>query len=239
MPWDPEKDVGRIAAVKATAWFLQNSLDAFVGLHDGKLAWANETWTTLTGWTPDKCLGRPYTDFLLQEDVAGAVAELDALPRNGRAVFTYRIAAKSRGWLRLRHHVVRGGDGWVLMILRDITAERQREIDSEQARRVAALVRSTAGVMPWRYDAETDRYEIDPDFTKQGEGGEADLRSGPSQREVIHHADIPAVMQAQWEPHACTTGQAGEVEYRMRQGRQRNWRRVRGAWQGLRQRQNG
>jgi signal transduction histidine kinase len=237
MPLGPEQTLVNVGAVKASAWFLQNSLDAFVGLHHGELAWANDTWTTLTGWTTDKCVGRPYTDFLLQEDVAGAVGELDALPRNGRAVFTYRIAARSRGFLWFRHHVIRGDDGWVLMILRDITAERQRELDSEQARRVAAMVRATAGVTPWRYDAETDRYEIDPDFTRPGEDADNDLRSGPSQREVIHHADIPAVMQA-WN-HTLTTGEPGEVEYRMRQGRQRNWRRVRGAWQGLRQRQNG
>jgi signal transduction histidine kinase len=236
MPLEPEKTLVNVAAVKATAWFLQNSLDAFVGLHDGVLTWANDTWTTLTGWSNAASVGRPYTDFIFSEDVAAARADLDGLGENGRAVFTHRIAAKSRGWLWLRHHVVRGADGWVLMILRDVTAERQRELEGEQARRVAALVRATAGVTPWRYDAEEDCYEIDPDFTGRGAGADPDMRSGPSQRGVIHHADVAAVMQA-WDT-TLTTGAAGGAEYRMRQGRERKWRRVRGAWQGLRQRQN-
>jgi signal transduction histidine kinase/CheY-like chemotaxis protein len=237
MPPEPEKTLVNVAAVKATAWFLQNSLDAFVGLHDGVLAWANDTWTTLTGWSSAASIGRPYADFIFPEDVAAAKADLEGLAENGRAVFTHRIAAKSRGSLWLRHHVVRGADGWLLMILRDITAERQRELDSEQARHVAALVRVTAGVTPWRYDAEDDDYEIDPDFTRPSAEARHDLRSGPSQREVIHHADVAAVLAA-WNV-TLTTGAPGGAEYRTRQGRERKWRRVRGAWQGLRQRPSG
>jgi signal transduction histidine kinase len=218
-------------------WFLQNSLDAFVGVHDGKLTWANDTWSNLTGWSHAQSTGRPYADFLFREDVASAMAEIESLPEGGRAVFTYRIAAKSRGLLWLRHHAVRGSEGWVLMILRDITAERQREIDSEQARRVAALVRSTAGVMPWRYDAEEDRYEIDPDFTGQGERASADLRSGASQREVIHPDDTMA-LAAQWHA-SLRTGAVGEIDYRVRDAGSDRWRRTRAAWQGVRQRPSG
>src|ERR1700744_1677467 len=171
MPSQPEKTLVNVAAVRASAWFLQNSLDAYVGLQHGVLAWANETWTTITGWSSAATVGRPYDTFLFQEDVAALKADLDGLAENGRSVFTYRIASKSRGALWLRHHVVRGADGWVLLMLRDRPAERQR--------RVAALVRATAGVMPWRYDAENDCYEIDPDFTQPHERTEHDLRSGP------------------------------------------------------------
>ena len=133
---------------KASAWFLQNSLDAFVGLHDGKFAWVNDTWCAITGWSQAESTGRPYSDFLFNDDVAAAMAEIDDLPLEGKTVFTHRIAAASGGWLWLQHHAVRGRDGWVLMILRDISAERQREIDNAQARSVSAMVRHTAGVTP-------------------------------------------------------------------------------------------
>jgi two-component system, sensor histidine kinase len=238
MPLEPEKTLVNVAAVKATAWFLQNSLDAYVAVQDGVLAWANETWTTLTGWSGAASIGRPYADFIYPEDVAAAKADMEGLAENGRAVFTHRIAAKSRGALWLRHHVVRGADGWVLMILRDITAERQRELYIEQARRVATLVRATVGLTPWRYDAEDDYYEIDPDFSRPStETGRPDMRTGPSQREVIHHGDVARVMEA-WD-RTLTTGEPGGAEYRMRQGRERKWRQVRGAWQGLLQRPCG
>jgi two-component system, sensor histidine kinase len=236
MAGSPEQRLVNVGAVLASTWFLQNSLDAFVGVQNGAVAWANETWTQLTGWTSAQSVGRPYADFLLREHADAALADLAALPFQGKGVFTHRIAARSRGALWMRCHAVRGADGWVLMILRDVTADHQREIDNEQARSVTALVRETAGVNTWRYDAEEDRYEINPDFTDH-RGGDGRVRSGLSQRQLIHFGDIAAVM-SQWEA-SIATGAPGEAEYRVRLGDDRRWRRTRAAWRGLRQRPSG
>jgi len=226
-----------VGGLKAMGWFLQNSLDAFVGVQHGTLTWANDTWSNLTGWSHAQSTGRPYADFLFREDVASAMAEIESLPEGGRAVFTYRIAAKSRGLLWLRHHAVRGTEGWVLMILRDITAERQRETYNEQARRVAALVRDTAGVTPWRYDPETDRYEVSPDFTEHHDHSAADFRDGRDQRGLIHPDDIDAVMDV-WN-HSLSTGKPSETHYRLRALAGGDWRQVRSAWQGVRRGPSG
>jgi signal transduction histidine kinase len=137
----------------------------------------------------------------------------------------------------MRCHAVRGGDGWVLMILRDVTADRQREIDNEQARSVAALVRETGGVRTWRYDAEEDRYEIDPDFTDHIGRGDGNVRSGESQRQLIHRDDIEAVMAQWWA--SIASGAPGEAEYRLRYGADPRWRRTRAAWRGLTRRPSG
>ncbi len=230
----PEQRLVTEGAWQASAWFLQNSLDAFVGVQNGVVGWANETWSQLTGWTSAQTVGRPYADFLPREQAEAALADLAALPFQGKGVFTHRIAARSRGALWMRCHAVRGADGWVLMILRDVTADHQREIDNEQARSVTALVRQTAGVNTWRYDAEEDRYEINPDFTDHSGGL---VRTGQSQRQLIHFGDIAAVM-AQWEA-SIATGAPGEAEYRLRLGDDRRWRRTRAAWRGLRQRPSG
>ncbi|HEX3406572.1 MAG TPA: response regulator [Caulobacteraceae bacterium] len=232
-----EQTVVNVGAVQASTWFLQNSLDAFVGLKDGAVAWANETWTALTGWTQSQTVGRPYADFLPREQSAAALADIDELPFQGKAVFTHQVAARSRGWLWMRCHAVRGGDGWVLMILRDVTADRQREIDNEQARSVAALVRETGGVRTWRYDAEEDRYEIDPDFTDHIGRGDGNVRSGESQRQLIHRDDIEAVMAQWWA--SIASGAPGEAEYRLRYGADPRWRRTRAAWRGLTRRPSG
>ncbi|HWF75540.1 MAG TPA: response regulator [Caulobacteraceae bacterium] len=230
----PEQTLVNVGAVMASTWFLQNSLDAFVGLNNGKVGWANETWTALTGWNGPQTLGRPYADFLFAEEADTVLADIGALPFQGNGVFTHRIASPVHGWLWMRCHAVRGADGWVLMILRDVTAERQREADNEQARSVAALARETAGVTTWRYDAEEDRYEIDPDFT--GHRSEA-VRSGASQRRLIHRDDIAQVMM-QWAV-SLATGAPGHAEYRLRLGDDRRWRRTRTAWRGLRRRPSG
>jgi signal transduction histidine kinase/CheY-like chemotaxis protein len=234
---EPAPALVTVGELQAMGWFLQNSLDAFVAVKDGQLGWTNDTWTNLTGWTREQSTARPYADFLSREDVAAATAEIEALPFAGRSVFTYRIAARSRGWLWLRHHAVRGADGWVLMILRDTTAEHQREIDNQHARHVAELVRDTAGVTPWRYDAETDQYDVAPDFTDHLDRASADVRDGHAQRALIHPDDIGAVLEV-WD-RSLSTGAAAEIEYRLRSAEGEQWRRVRCAWQGVRQRANG
>jgi signal transduction histidine kinase len=237
MPRRLQQKLVSIGAVQASTWFLQNSLDAFVGVRHGKIGWANDTWTALTGWSHALTVGRGYADFLAAEQSDGILAEVERLPFQGKAVFTHQIAARSRGWLWMRCHAVRGGDGWVLMILRDVTADHQREIDNEQARSVAALVRETAGVRTWRYDAEEDRYEIDPDFTDHVGRGDGNVRTGESQRQLIHRDDIEAVMAQWWA--SIATGAPGEAEYRLRYGADPRWRRTRAAWRGLRCRPSG
>jgi signal transduction histidine kinase/BarA-like signal transduction histidine kinase len=237
MASEPEQALVNVAAAKATAWFLHNSLDAFVGLRNGQLEWVGGAWTTLTGWADTSTVGRPYSDFLFREDVAAAMTDIDGLPRNGRGVFTYRIAAKSRGWLWMRHHAVRGDDGWVLMILRDITAERQRELDNEQARRVAAMVRGDAGVIPWRYEADEDIFEIDPDFTAHHDKSAAEYVTGDAYRAAIHSDDL-AKVQAAFD-RTIATGASGEVEYRHQVAKGGGWRRTHGVWQGVRRRASG
>jgi two-component system, sensor histidine kinase len=236
VPSAPEQRLVNVGAWQASTWFLQNSLDAYVGLRDGAVAWSNDTWSTLTGWRQDQTVGRAYADFLLPEGAAAALADIAALPFQGKGVFTHRIAALSGGWLWMRCHAVRGADGWVLMILRDVTADHQRELDNELARSVAALVRETAGVTTWRYDAEEDRYEIDPDFTDHSRRAD-EARSGDSQRRLIHRNDLGPVV-TQWAV-SLATGAPGAAEYRMRLGDDRRWLRTRTAWRGLKQRPSG
>ncbi|HEY3799917.1 MAG TPA: ATP-binding protein [Caulobacteraceae bacterium] len=224
-------------ALKAAYWFVQNSLDASIGVRDGVLAFVGGAWTALTGWTPEKCLGRPYADFLFPEESESALADIAALPPKGRGVFTYRVASKSRGPLWMRHHAVRGEDGWVLMILRDITAERQREIDNAAARQVAAMVRQTAGVTPWRYDAERDIYEVDPDFTNATDRAQSRRIPGAAFRAGVHPDDM-AHMDEAWAP-TVADGVTGGCEYRLRLEPDTPWRRMRGVWRGVSQRPNG
>src|SRR5581483_9915719 len=237
MPEQPEKTLVDVGAWKASIWFLQNGLDAFIALKDGQISWVGGAWTALTGWTAETVTGRLFADFLHPEDVAAAHADIAALAEGARSVFTYRIAGKTRGWLWMRHHAQRGEDGWVLMIARDITAEHQREIDNEAARKVAAMVRQTAGVSAWRYDCEADEYEIDPDFTDHAGRIAPTRRPGAVTRANMHPEDAPKV-QAAWE-RSLATGEAAEVDYRSRAGNGLPWRHYRAAWQGVRKRASG
>jgi PAS domain S-box-containing protein len=218
-------------------WFLHNGLDAFVSLKGGVVATVNDTWERLTGFNRPRSVGRLYANFLFPEDVTTARADLERLPQGGKGVFTYRVAEKSGGWLWMRHHIAKMGDGAVLMILRDITRERQREMDSEQVTRVAAMVRTTAGVTTFRYDAELDLYEIDPDFTHHLDRSALEVRTGEAQRAMVHPDDYESAMSV-WN-RTLATGERAETEYRLKTPKRGRWRRVRGCWQGLRRRACG
>src|SRR5579872_19104 len=238
MSSEPEQTLVTVAAVRASTWFLQNSLDAFLGVCEGELKWAGGAWTSLTGWAVEKCQGRPLADFLHPDDVAPAMADIDGMGGTGaRSVFTYRFAGKTRGWLWMRCHAVRGEAGWVLMILRDVTAERQREIDNEEARRVAAMVRQTAGLMTWRYDVEADEYAIDPDFTDHHAKSAPEKRKGALIRGAVHPDDLAATEES-WR-RAVSTGEPGVMQYRARTDDGGDWKHFRVSYQGVRRRVSG
>ncbi len=230
-----DTDASAAGAAHAATWFIQNSLDASVGIHDGALAWVNHTWTRLTGWSAAESIGRPFWDFLHPDEVDAARSDLPEGKLGERRVFERRIATKSGGWLTMQHHAVGGAQGWVLMILRDVTEERLRERDSEEARRISAMVRNAAGVVPWRYNAQTDDYEIDPDFTTHA--GSDRRRPAEVVRGAMHPDDRPLVVEAL--DRSVLTGEPGEMEYRSRGSRDTDWRRMRVTWQGVRPHPDG
>ena len=163
-------------------------------------------------------------------DAVGAL--IDNLAFGERGVHDHRLATKTGGWLWVRNHVVRGGGDWVLAIVRDITVERERELSSENARQTAALLRDTAGVTVWRYNADTDEYDLNPDFTRPADAPAGGWKlSGGGVRPAVHRQDAAALHLA-WT-RSLVTGEANLMDYRERTAG-RGWRHVRAAWQGVR-----
>ncbi|MFI4933399.1 MAG: ATP-binding protein [Caulobacterales bacterium] len=232
----PQKTLVNVGAARASTWFIQNSLDACVGLQGDTLGFVNDTWTTLTGWTRQESIGAAYWDLVHPDDVESMKDAVRPLALGEQVVLTCRIAAKSGAWLWVRHHTVRGGEGWLLMILRDITAERQREIDNEEARRIAAMVRGAAGITVWRYDPVGDEYSINPDFTEHAHETPVASRLGEAVRGSVHWEDLTALNEA-WSG-TLATGEAGSMEYR-EWSTPYGWRRLRVTWQGVRPHQSG
>jgi PAS domain S-box-containing protein len=237
MPTQPSQLQITDGAIRAMAWFFDNSLDIFLCVQGGVLTRTNKTWTALTGWDAPDALGLSFWDFVHADDVVEARAAVGALGLGERCVVEHRVSTTAAGWLWMRSHAVGGEDGWALMILRDITAERERERESEQARRAAGLLRESAGVTIWRYNADSDEYDLNPDFAHAAEpSGEAWKLSGVFVRKTVHRKDAPA-LHAAWTD-TLTTGVAHIVEYRERTG-EAAWRRIRTAFQGVRQLSSG
>ena len=233
----PQTVVASRGAVAAMTWFFANSLDIFVAIQHAGLTKANGAWTGLTGWTPPEEAGRSFWDYVHPDDLAAARAATDDLPLAQRAVVEHRVSTADGRWLWMRNHAVGGNDGWVLMILRDITAERQREFESEEALRTAGMLRQSAGVTIWRYNPDTDAYDLNPDFTRAASAPEAAwTMAGEFVRKTVHWRDIGKLAEA-WDD-TLATGAEHIVEYRERTGKGA-WRHMRVAFQGMRQLDSG
>jgi PAS domain S-box-containing protein len=218
--------------VRAAGWFFDNSLDIFLSLQDDVLKSANATWTALTGWAANETNGRSFWDFVHPDDAVDAEAAIAVLAFGERAVCEHRLATKAGDWLWVRSHVVRAEGAWVLAILRDITAERERERESDEARRATELLREAAHVTIWRYNPDTDEYDLNPDFTRPAVRGERAWKlAGDGVRAVVHRKDAPALNEA-WA-RTIETGEPAIMEYRERRADQ-SWRHIRAAFQGMR-----
>jgi PAS domain S-box-containing protein len=229
---EPSEVLMPLGAVKAAGWFFENSLDVFLGLEDGLIRSANATWTRLTGWEREELIGSAYHALIHPDDVETATASAPGPLVGDRSVCDYRLATKDGGWMWVRSHAVRGDKGWLLAILRDVTAEREREVRREEARRTAAMLRDAAGVTVWRYNPEADEYDLDPGFTDQSEASEPrQILTGTAMRPAVHREDAPA-LNAAWM-RTLTTGEPCLMSYRERTA-DKGWRHIRASWQGLR-----
>ena len=232
MPDAPKEMLVPVGAVKAVQWFLENSLDTFLAVHGETLVHANPTWTRVTGHATETTHGQPFLSFVHPDDRDAVSDALERLSPDERGVIEHRLSTAAGDWLWMRSHAQRAEDGWTVMILRDITDDRRRELEADQARHAARMLRITAGVTTWRYDPDLDRYEINPDFSKPAGASNPERRvAGEGVRTTVHRADAPMLHLA-WT-QALRSGEANVVEYRER-GADGIWRRMRVAWQGVR-----
>ena len=219
-------------AFRAATWFFENSLDTFISVHDDVMRSANGAWTRLTGWGPDEVIGRSFSSLIHPDDLDDLMAALTVLGENERCVHAHRLATKTGDWCWVSHHAVRGEQGWLLAILRDITVERERELHSQEALQAAAMLREAAGVTIWRYDPATDEYDLDPDFTRQHDATGTEWKTpGAAVRPVVHRRDAPA-LHAAWT-RSLTTGEPQRMNYRERTA-DGGWRHTHAAWRGVR-----
>jgi PAS domain S-box-containing protein len=233
----PEEVLVPVGAIMAAAWFFENSLDSFLCIDTGVVRKTNATWAALTGWSTEETIGQSYWSFVHPEDLPSAETAVRGLAHSERSVDEHRLLTKTGDWLWVRSHAVRGDEGWVLAIVRDITAERERDLRSSEARRAASMMRSSAGVTIWRYNPDIDEYDLNPDFAKPRSLQTTQWKvGGDGVRPSVHHKDAPALHQA-WT-QTLATGEANLMEYRERTAGQA-WRRVRVAWQGVRRLASG
>ncbi len=237
MAEDPNTVSVTQGAWKAAAWFFENSLDMFLAVRGARVKSVNASWTRHTGWAPQASIERSLWELVHADETPAVQGLFSRLVLGERADCEFRVRARSGDWLWMRAQVVRGEEDWTLAILRDITEEKLREIAGLEAREAAAMLAATAGVTVWRYDPDSDDYQINPDFTRSSPSRAPRLhRRGGEVRNTVHRSDAIQFFEA-WG-RTLATGEPGTMTYRERT-KSGDWRHMRVAWKGARQMPSG
>ncbi|CAO4184860.1 PAS domain S-box protein [Methylorubrum extorquens] len=130
---DLERQVVERSRERGLIW--QHSLDllSVIDLSDATFRTVNPAWTATLGWTTDEIEGRAYRDFLHPDDVTASSEAFEQV-RRGDPVMRFRNRYRTRegGWRWLSWVAVPEG-GKLYSITRDITLERQRQMELEAA----------------------------------------------------------------------------------------------------------
>jgi two-component system, sensor histidine kinase len=214
---------------EAAGWFFQNALDVFVVLRDNRVVSANPAWYGFTGWSEAETVGASYWNFIHPEDAAQLQAHVAQVVATGSGVIEHRCLTAAGEWRWTRSRAKRTIDGRTLLVVQDITAEREAAEYGEKVSRVAKLLGLAAGVYVWRFDAAAGEYDLNPLNNGDGDNG---LRVDETTFKLaIHPEDRPRVDEG-WQD-VLRTGEGGEVTYR-HLGEAGQWRRFHTAWQGVR-----
>ncbi len=130
---DLERQVIERSRERGLIW--QHSLDllSVIDRSDATFCTINPAWTATLGWTRDELEGQPYHEFVHPDDVAASSEAFEQVRRGDPVMrFKSRYRTKEGGWRWLSWVAVPEG-GKLYSITRDITLERQRQMELEAA----------------------------------------------------------------------------------------------------------
>jgi PAS domain S-box-containing protein len=208
MAEQPDTMLVPTGAFMALGWFFQAGKDACLAIHGDTVRRANPAWTTITGFPAEATLRAPLWTFIAAADQDRARAGIEGLVHEQRFETELRLKRQAGGEFWARADFVGGQEGWVLAIVRDITAEKALR---ESEARFRGLVNATSDVV----------YRMSPDWLEMrqldGRGFIADTDS-PSvawMDEYLFPEDQPQI-RAAIEDAVARKG-VFQLEHRVRQ----------------------
>ncbi len=214
----------------AADWFFQNSSDGFSISKGGRILSVNQAWCEMTGFESEELIGLTAVDLVHPEDMQEFNQAQSVLYTKGAVVLEHRLRTRDGGWIWVRTSAKQGLDGFALLVIHDINAERLQKAEAELATKSAELLRAAASVYMWRFNPDTGLYTTEQAGADNPENvGVADV-STSQMTENIHPDDRVPFGKAFFP--TLQTGQAGQFVYRYARGD--DWVRLRSAWRGVR-----
>lgn len=181
---------------------------------NGCFTLVNPAWTRATGWSEAELTGRRCLDFCHDGDRKVVLNSSNVLRETGSSEHTIRIMHKNGRyrWYAGYHKVLPGG--LLMGILRDVTAEREREAELEDSRRLRGLLAEAAGIGFWSYEPESDNRVWSPEFCVMTGYAQDEVATSEQFMALIHPDDREPFFAAM--SHAIHTGEPGEILHRIK-----------------------
>ena len=217
---------------EAAAWLYAHSGDGFALIEKGRLVSVNPAWCRINGFEAAQCIGQHALKTIHPDDRqiyfdAAAKLEID-----GEVNIEHRVCTGDGRVIWVRLAVKQAQNGLSMVVMRDVTAEREKQIEEEEAAKSSELLRAMAGVFVWKFDPDTGSYMVEAE-PEPGEDGLAAAKVSTGQMtENIHPEDRVAFGKA-FLP-SIQTGASGQFWYRYAKP-DGSWARYRTGWRGARQ----
>jgi PAS domain S-box-containing protein len=206
-------------------WLFANSQELMLVIGpDARLKLVNPAWTAATGWANDEIVGKFTAEFIHPEDLAdfAQLAERLIADRTGQHIARMRMKDGAYRWFEGRSQLT--DDGHIIGVLRDITREREREAELEDARRTRLLLSESAGVGTWVFEPAEEHLDWSDDIRAITGYSREEMASAQAFREILHPDEAEAVRAA--FNRGILEGISQTLEHRMRNkdGRWSTWR---------------
>ncbi len=213
--------------LEASNWFFQNSPDLFIVTDfAGAIQQVNRAWTDRLGLEAEDVLGRTLPELVHPDDRDQLRESGETLRREGEARHTFRILCKSDGFRWVEGFVRVTARRELVGVLRDITEDRQRDIELQQLRQAGEMLTEAAGVSTWTFDPVAQRIVLSAHRRDQirAISGDPDVQAVEAFARLVHPDDVEELDRRIRE--ASVHGQSGEVTYRLR-AEEGGWRSYR------------
>ncbi len=195
-------------------WLFDNSRELMaVVAADNTFKVVNPAWTLATGWSEGELVGRPCVEVIHPDDIAIAAHSANELRAGRDAEHTVRLSTKSGAWRWYTGYHKPLDNGQFIAVLRDITAERERDAELDEARHNSRLLAEAAGIGAWSFDPDTNTRTWSADFCAMAGWSQDEMATGEKFRVLVHPEDLAGMNEITGK--AIKEGGEGWFQHRM------------------------
>jgi PAS domain S-box-containing protein len=198
-------------------WLFENSRDLMhvIGA-DGRFKLTNTAWQQLTGWKEADLAGAHCAEFFHPEDIDAVRAAIRALEVGDVAESQIRARLKTGDYCWFAARTQKVADGSVIVTMRDITEERARAEELEEARRTRRLLSEAAGVGAWSFEPLEGRIEWSKDLLTLTGFTAEDIATPELFHARVHPADRKQTNEVMTQ--SVLSGEPGQLQHRLKVG---------------------